>query len=102
MSHLRPSTFDWVDNLDTCVFTGDEFMSLEANIEFARYLYSWQTELRLQRATKVVSCDGCGIPTIVHASYEPEGCCSGHECGCRGKVTKPVFCLKCDDKFHKY
>ncbi len=34
-------------------------------------------------------------------NYEPEYCCNGHECGCRGYPTNPCVCSReCDDALY--
>lgn len=30
---------------------------------------------------------------------EPDLCCSGSDCGCRGLPIEPPLCEKCEDKF---
>lgn len=43
-------------------------------------------------------CDACGCKVSVPYNYEPEGCCSGFECGCAGLAINPVFCRKCEER----
>jgi hypothetical protein len=42
-------------------------------------------------------CFRCGRAVLLAEPYEPEMCCSGHECGCYGMPTNPVFCPECVD-----
>lgn len=44
----------------------------------------------------------CGKDCLAPKDYEPEGCCSGRECGCMGREINPVFCDKCEEKFMNY
>jgi hypothetical protein len=44
--------------------------------------------------TSGATCLICGKPV---PDYEPQYCCSGHECGCMGKPIEPCVCSKeCD------
>jgi len=53
------------------------------------------------RKTKKVkwwACDGCCMYMKVNTKYEPEYCCNGYLCGCRGLPTNPIFCNGCVKK----
>ncbi|MGE7545052.1 hypothetical protein [Sporosarcina newyorkensis] len=45
---------------------------------------------------KESNCHACNKEIKVVADYEPEWCCDGRECGCRGLPINPVFCDKCE------
>lgn len=51
--------------------------------------------------TKAWNCSTCGADIQVPSDYEPEGCCSGRECGCMGREINPVFCSDCENKLFK-
>ncbi len=52
-------------------------------------------------AVKPWDCSACGTGILVENDYEPEGCCSGRECGCMGREINPVFCTDCENKLFK-
>lgn len=41
-------------------------------------------------------CFRCARAVLLPEPYEPEICCSGHECGCYGMPINPVFCPECE------
>jgi len=45
---------------------------------------------------KIYECDGCHKEIEVYDEYEPEFCCKGEQCGCRGMPINPVFCDECE------
>ena len=40
----------------------------------------------------ISKCEECGVDV---PGYEPQICCSGHECGCMGRPVEPCLCAKC-------
>lgn len=51
---------------------------------------------------KTINCSGnCTNSVEVEDDFEFMGCCSGIECGCRGRETNPVFCDDCEKAFTK-
>jgi len=51
---------------------------------------------------KNVKCYGCGADIEIDFNYEPEFCCSGRDCLCRGEITNPLFCDDCWRKIEEY
>lgn len=47
---------------------------------------------------KKCKCAACGIEIEVYDEYEPEYCCDGRMCGCRGEPINPMFCDECEEK----
>jgi hypothetical protein len=44
----------------------------------------------------IETCIVCNRPV---PDYEPQFCCNGHDCGCRGMPTEPCICSnECWDK----
>jgi len=50
--------------------------------------------------TKSYRCLICQKPVL---DYEPEYCCSGRDCGCRGQPMEPCICSsECEDAVYKH